>query len=71
MILSNSHSANILCYKQRFTLLFADFRRCEMFALLHNHCRYRYTYGKLSHDEGDMSTRFEPIVTVHDATRSS
>ena len=43
------------------TLLFEDFRRCEMFALLPNHCRYRYTYQKPSHNEGDISTRVLPL----------
>ena len=32
-----------------------------MFALLPNHCRYRYTYQKLSHNEGDISTRVLPL----------
>ena len=50
----------VTVYKQRFTHLFEDFRRCEMFALLPNHCRYRYTYQKLSHNEGDISTRVLP-----------
>ena len=32
-----------------------------MFALLPNHCRYRQTYQKLSHNEGDISTRVLPL----------
>ena len=49
------------CYKQRFTHLFEDCRRCEIYALLPNHCRYRYTYQKLSNNEGDISTRVLPL----------
>ena len=51
----------VTVYKQLFTHLFKDFRRREMFALLPNHCRYRYTYQKLSHNEGDISTRVLPL----------
>ena len=51
----------VTVYKQHFTYLFEDFRRCEIFALLPNHCRYRYTYQKLSHNEGDISTRVLPL----------
>ena len=32
-----------------------------MFALLPNHCRYRYTYQKLSHNERNISTRVLPL----------
>ena len=32
-----------------------------MFALLPNHCRFRYTYQKLSHNEGDISIRVLPL----------
>ena len=32
-----------LSYRYFFNEHFEDFRRCEMFALLLNHCRYRYT----------------------------
>ena len=51
----------VTVYKQRFTHLFEDFRRCEMFVLLPNHCRYRNTYHKLSNNEGDISTRVLPL----------
>ena len=43
------------------THIFEDFSSCEFLPLLHNHWRYRYTYGKLSHNEGDISTRFLPL----------
>ena len=51
----------VTVYKQRFIHLFDDFRRWEIFALLPKHCRFRYTYQKLSHNEGDISTRVLPL----------
>ena len=61
-VVSRNLGDNIVTvYKQHFTYLFEDFRRCEIFALLPNHCRYRYTYQKLSHNEGDISTRVLPL----------
>ena len=32
--------------------------------MLPNHCRYRYTYQKLSHNEGDISTRVPPLSVI-------
>ena len=33
----------------------------KIFALLPNHCRYRYSYQKLSHNEGSISTGVLPV----------